>query len=135
MKTKSRSLDLLQRIDAYWRAANYLWGGQIFLADNPLLKRRLALTEIKRILLGHCGTIPGQNFSCVYLNCVINEHDLDMIYVSGPGHGGPGLVATPTLKALTLKFIPTSRRTRRGCSGCSISSPFLTIIMSHPMAA
>ena len=82
----------LQNIDAYWRAANYLAVGQIYLFDNPLLKRPLVLSDIKRMLLGHWGTTPGQNFIYVHLNRVIRKFDLDMIYVSGPGHGGPAMV-------------------------------------------
>ncbi|MEJ2567037.1 MAG: phosphoketolase, partial [Gammaproteobacteria bacterium] len=80
--------ELLHKIDAYWRAANYLSVGQIYLYDNPLLKRPLTLADVKRMLLGHWGTTPGQNFIYVHLNRVIKKYDLDMIYVSGPGHGG-----------------------------------------------
>jgi xylulose-5-phosphate/fructose-6-phosphate phosphoketolase len=87
------SLDLLARIDAYWRAANYLSVGQIYLLDNPLLREPLAPVHVKPRLLGHWGTTPGQNFIYVHLNRIITEHDLDMMYISGPGHGGPALVA------------------------------------------
>jgi xylulose-5-phosphate/fructose-6-phosphate phosphoketolase len=83
----------LRNIDAYWRAANYLAVGQIYLCDNPLLKEPLALTHVKRMLLGHWGTTPGQNFIYTHLNRVIKKYDLDMIYMSGPGHGGPAVVA------------------------------------------
>ena len=79
-------------MDAYWRAANYLSVGQIYLYDNPLLKRPLALADVKHMLLGHWGTTPGQNFIYTHLNRVIKKYDLDMIYVSGPGHGGPAVV-------------------------------------------
>jgi xylulose-5-phosphate/fructose-6-phosphate phosphoketolase len=85
--------DLARKIDAYWRAANYLSVGQIYLCDNPLLKEPLAPTHIKRMLLGHWGTTPGQNFIYTHLNRVINKYDLDMIYMSGPGHGGPAVVS------------------------------------------
>ena len=71
-------------------AANYLSVGQIYLCDNPLLREPLKLSHVKQLLLGHWGTTPGQNFIYVHLNRVIKQHDLDMIYVSGPGHGGPG---------------------------------------------
>src|SRR5580693_1481589 len=81
------SPEMLQKIDAYWRAANYLSVGQIYLCENPLLKRRLALSDVKHMLLGHWGTTPGQNFIYVHLNRVIRKYDLDMIYVSGPGRG------------------------------------------------
>jgi xylulose-5-phosphate/fructose-6-phosphate phosphoketolase len=84
---------LLQRMDAYFRAANYLSAGQIYLCDNPLLKEPLAPAHIKRMLLGHWGTTPGQNFIYTHLNRVINKYDLSMIYISGPGHGGPAVIA------------------------------------------
>jgi xylulose-5-phosphate/fructose-6-phosphate phosphoketolase len=83
----------LRGMDAYWRAANYLSVGQIYLLDNPLLKEPLKREQIKPRLLGRWGTTPGLNFIYVHLNRVIKEHDLSMIYVAGPGHGGPGLVA------------------------------------------
>src|SRR5262252_9538060 len=90
--------DLLARMDAYWRAANYLYVGQIYLLDNPLLREPLAPAHIKPRLLGHWGTTPGQNFIYVHLNRLICEHDLDMIYIAGPGHGGPALVANTYLE-------------------------------------
>src|SRR5437899_2277632 len=90
--------DLLARMDAYWRAANYLSVGQIYLLDNPLLREPLAPAHIKPRLLGHWGTTPGQNFIYVHLNRVITEHDLDVIYIAGPGHGGPALVANTYLE-------------------------------------
>ena len=77
-------------MDAYWRAANYLSVGQIYLYDNPLLRRPLALSDVKPLVVGHWGTTPGQNFIYVHLNRVIKKYDLDMFYVAGPGHGGPG---------------------------------------------
>src|ERR1043166_7095698 len=88
----------LNRIDAYWRAANYLSVGQIYLYDNPLLSEPLRLDHIKPRLLGHWGTTPGLNFIYVHANRLIKEHDLDMIYIAGPGHGGPGLVANTYLE-------------------------------------
>ncbi len=84
---------LLQRMDAYFRAANYLSAAQIYLCDNPLLKEPLAPAHIKRMLLGHWGTTPGQNFIYTHLNRAINKYDLNMIYISGPGHGGPAVIA------------------------------------------
>ncbi len=86
------SPELLHNIDAYWRAASYLSVGQIYLFDNPLLKHPLTLADIEPMLLGHWGTTPGQNFIYAHLNRAINQYDLDMIYVSGPGHGGPAVV-------------------------------------------
>ena len=82
-----------RKIDAYWRAANYLSVGQIYLCDNPLLKEPLALAHVKRMLLGHWGTTPGQNFIYTHLNRIIKKYDANMIYMSGPGHGGPAVVA------------------------------------------
>jgi xylulose-5-phosphate/fructose-6-phosphate phosphoketolase len=83
----------LERLDAYWRAANYLSVGQIYLCDNPLLREPLAPAHIKRMLLGHWGTTPGQNFIYTHLNRAINRYDLNMIYISGPGHGGPAVLS------------------------------------------
>ncbi|MGC1523184.1 MAG: phosphoketolase family protein [Steroidobacteraceae bacterium] len=85
--------ELARKIHAYWRAANYLSVGQIYLCDNPLMKEPLKLEHIKRMLLGHWGTTPGQNFIYTHLNRVIKKYDVDMIYLSGPGHGGPAVVA------------------------------------------
>ena len=77
-------------MNAYWRAANYLSVGQIYLYDNPLLRTPLTMAHVKPLVLGHWGTTPGQNFIYVHLNRVIKEHDLDMIYIAGPGHRRPG---------------------------------------------
>ena len=98
--------EVLHNIDAYWRAANYLSVGQIYLYDNPLLKRPLELSDIKHMLLGHWGTTPGQNFIYAHLNRVINKYDLDMIYVSGPGHGGPAVVANTYLEGTYSEIYP-----------------------------
>jgi xylulose-5-phosphate/fructose-6-phosphate phosphoketolase len=96
----------LTRIDAYWRAANYLSVGQIYLLDNPLLRRPLELAHVKPRLLGHWGTTPGLNFIYVHLNRVIVQHDLDMLYVCGPGHGGPGIVANVYLEGTYSEVYP-----------------------------
>jgi len=93
-------------IDAYWRAANYLSVGQIYLYDNPLLKKPLTLAHIKPRLLGHWGTTPGLNFVYVHLNRVINEYDLNVMYITGPGHGGPGLVANAYLEGTYSEVYP-----------------------------
>jgi len=108
MKTTTTTLTpaLLHGIDAYWRAANYLSVGQIFLRDNPLLKRPLRLSDVKRMLLGHWGTTPGQNFIYAHLNRVIKKFDLDMIYVSGPGHGGPAVVSHTYLEGSYSEIYP-----------------------------
>jgi xylulose-5-phosphate/fructose-6-phosphate phosphoketolase len=90
--TPALDADLARKMDAYWRAANYLSVGQIYLCDNPLLKEPLTLAHVKHMLLGHWGTTPGQNFIYTHLNRIIRKYDLDMIYMSGPGHGGPAVV-------------------------------------------
>ncbi|PPD30948.1 MAG: phosphoketolase [Methylomonas sp.] len=106
MKTATLAPESLQAIDAYWRAANYLSVGQIYLYDNPLLKRPLKLSDIKRMLLGHWGTTPGQNFIYVHLNRIIKQYDLNMIYVSGPGHGGPAVLANTYLEGTYSEIYP-----------------------------
>jgi len=106
MKTHTLSQELLRKMDAYWRAANYLSVGQIYLYDNPLLRRPLALTDVKHMLLGHWGTTPGQNFIYVHLNRVIKKYDLDMIYVAGPGHGGPAVVGNTYLEGTYSEIYP-----------------------------
>ena len=88
--TTPLSPDLLAKMNAYWRAANYLSAGQIYLFDNPLLQAPLSIEHVKPRLLGHWGTTPGLNFIYVHLNRIINQYGLDMICVIGPGHGGPG---------------------------------------------
>src|SRR4051812_5096974 len=106
--------DLLVSMDAYWRAANYLSVGQIYLLDNPLLREPLKPANIKPRLLGHWGTTPGQNFIYVHLNRLIVEHDLDMVYISGPGHGGPALVANTYLEGTYSEVYPTVTRDEAG---------------------
>ena len=101
---KPLNADLLKKIDAYWRAANYLSVGQIYLFDNPLLKRPLKREHIKPRLLGHWGTTPGLNFIYVHLNRLIREQDLNVIYLAGPGHGGPGIVANTYLEGTYSEF-------------------------------
>lgn len=98
--------DDLNSIHAYWRAANYLSVGQIYLRDNPLLRRPLEYTDIKQMILGHWGTTPGQNFIYVHLNRIIKNHDLNMLYISGPGHGGPALVGNTYLEGTFSEYYP-----------------------------
>lgn len=98
MTTKTLTPELLYKMDAYWRAANYLSVGQIYLYDNPLLKRPLSFSDVKPLVVGHWGTTPGQNFIYVHLNRVIKKFDLNMFYIAGPGHGGPALVANTYLE-------------------------------------
>jgi len=95
---KPLSPDLLRKINAYWRAANYLSVGQIYLHDNPMLKKPLKLHHVKPRLLGHFGTTTGLNLIYVHLNRIIKQYDLNIIYITGPGHGGPGLVANTYLE-------------------------------------
>jgi xylulose-5-phosphate/fructose-6-phosphate phosphoketolase len=106
MKTSPLSPELLHKMDAYWRAANYLSVGQIYLYDNPLLRKPLELAHVKPIVVGHWGTTPGQNFIYVHLNRVIRKYDLDMFYIAGPGHGGPALVANTYLEGTYSEIYP-----------------------------
>src|SRR6187402_1182348 len=112
--TDTLSTALLDRMDAYWRAANYLSVGQIYLRDNPLLEEPLRIEHVKPRLLGHWGTTTGLNFLYVHLNRLIAQHDLDMIYIIGPGHGGPGLVAHTYLEGSYTEFYPAIERDRSG---------------------
>ena len=133
MKTDSTTLtpELLRKMDAYWRAANYLSVGQIYLFDNPLLKRPLALTDVKHMLLGHWGTTPGQNFIYVHLNRVIKKYDLDMIYVSGPGHGGPAVVANTYLEGTYSEIYPNISQDEAGLQKLFLQFSFPGGIPSH----
>jgi xylulose-5-phosphate/fructose-6-phosphate phosphoketolase len=106
MKTKTLTPELLRKMNAWWRAANYLSVGQIYLYDNPLLKQPLKLAHIKPRLLGHWGTTPGLNFIYVHLNRIIKEHNLNVINLTGPGHGGPGLVANTWLEGTYSEVYP-----------------------------
>ncbi len=108
------SPDLLRRMHAYWRASNYLAVGQIYLKDNPLLEEPLRREHIKPRLLGHWGTTPGLNFLYVHLNRLIKAHDLNMIFVTGPGHGGPALVAQTYLEGSYTERYPAIERSRNG---------------------
>ncbi|MET3981931.1 xylulose-5-phosphate/fructose-6-phosphate phosphoketolase [Mucilaginibacter sp. UYP25] len=113
-KKEPLSPELLRNIHAYWRAANYLSVGQLYLRDNPLLKEPLKLEHIKNMLLGHWGTTPGQNFIYTHLNRAIKEHDLDMIYISGPGHGGPAVVAGTYLESTYSEVYPMITQDEEG---------------------
>jgi xylulose-5-phosphate/fructose-6-phosphate phosphoketolase len=106
MSDSTLSADELSQIDGYWRAANYVSVGQIYLRDNPLLRRPLALSDVKHTLLGHWGTTPGQNFIYAHLNRVIVRHDLNVIYISGPGHGGPAVVGNTYLEGSYSEIYP-----------------------------
>ncbi len=113
-KASPRGKDLLRRMDAWWRAANYLSVGQIHLYDNPLLKEKLKPEHVKPRLLGHWGTTPGLNFIYVHLNRAIVEHDLDAIYLAGPGHGGPGIVANVYLEGTYTECYPSITQDEEG---------------------
>ena len=108
------SPEMLAKMDAYWRAANYLSVGQIYLKDNPLLERPLTLDDVKPRLLGHWGTTPGLNFLYVHWNRLIRERGLNMIYVIGPGHGGPGIVANTYLEGSYSEIYPYIERIEDG---------------------
>ncbi len=118
-------------MDAYWRAANYLSVGQIYLYDDPLLKRPLALTDVKHMLLGHWGTTPGQNFVYVHLNRVINKYDLVMIYVSGPGHGRPVVVGKTYLEGTYSEGYPHISQDEAGFQNPFLQFSFPGGISSH----
>src|SRR6185295_11069320 len=106
--------EALRLTDAYWRAANYLSVGQIYLMDNPLLRRHLTRADIKPRLLGHWGTTPGLNFIYAHLNRVIRKYDADMIYIIGPGHGGPALVAHAYLEGTYTEVYPNISQDEEG---------------------
>ncbi|HMH21090.1 MAG TPA: phosphoketolase family protein [Puia sp.] len=114
IKASPLSPELLFNMNAYWRAANYLSVGQIYLFDNPLLKKPLTLEHIKPRLLGHWGTTPGLNFIYVHLNRIIKQYDLNVIYVTGPGHGGPGLVANTYLEGTYSEYYPDITQDENG---------------------
>jgi xylulose-5-phosphate/fructose-6-phosphate phosphoketolase len=122
---------LLNRIDRYWRAANYVSVGQLYLYDNPLLKRPLALSDVKPLVVGHWGTTPGQNFIYVHLNRVIAAHDLDMFYIAGPGHGGPALVGNTYLEGSYSEIYPNVTQDEEGMKRLFTQFSFPGGISSH----
>jgi xylulose-5-phosphate/fructose-6-phosphate phosphoketolase len=129
--TETLSPELLGRMDAYWRAANYLSVGQIYLFDNPLLREPLALKHVKPRLLGHWGTTPGLNFIYVHLNRIIKQYDLDAIYIAGPGHGGPGLVANVYLEGTYSEVYPNISQDAEGMKRLFTQFSFPGGIPSH----
>jgi xylulose-5-phosphate/fructose-6-phosphate phosphoketolase len=125
---------LARNIDAYWRAANYLSVGQIYLCDNPLMKEPLALAHVKRMLLGHWGTTPGQNFIYAHLNRIIKKYDVNMIYVSGPGHGGPAVVGNTYLEGTYSEIYANVSRDEAGLKRLFTQFSFPGGIPSHASA-
>ena len=121
----------LQLMDRYWRAANYLSVGQIYLYDNPMLREPLALGDVKPLVVGHWGTTPGQNFIYVHLNRVIKKNDLDMFYIAGPGHGGPALVANTYLEGSYSEIYPDISRDEEGMKKLFTQFSFPGGISSH----
>lgn len=121
----------LKKIDAYWRAANYLSVGQLYLLDNPLLKRKLTLKDIKPKVVGHWGTTPGQNFIYAHLNRVIKKYDLNMIYISGPGHGGQALVSNTYLEGTYSEIYPSITQDEEGLKKLFKQFSFPGGISSH----
>ena len=134
VKQQPPSHDLLRRMDAYWQAANYLSVGQIYLYDNPLLKLPLTLDHVKPRLVGHWGTTPGLNFIYVHLNRIINQYDLEVLYVTGPGHGGPGLVANTYLEGTYSERYPNVSQDEPGMKQLFKQFSFPGGIPSHVAA-
>ncbi len=131
VKTTTLAPELLQKMNAYWRAANYLSVGQIYLYDNPLLQRPLAMADVKPLVVGHWGTTPGQNFIYVHLNRVIKKHGLDMFYIAGPGHGGPALVANTYLEGTYSEIYPDVTQDEEGMKKLFKQFSFPGGISSH----
>ena len=129
--TDPLSQEMLGKMDAYWRAGNYLSVCQIYLYDNPLLKDPLTLEHVKPTLLGHWGTTPGQNFIYTHLNRVIKKYDLNMIYISGPGHGGPALVANTYLEGTYSEVYPNISQDEAGLKKLFTQFSFPGGIPSH----
>src|ERR1700733_14209146 len=127
--------DELRDIDAYWRAANYLSVGQIYLFDNPLLTEPLRIEHIKPRLLGHWGTTPGLNLIYAHCNRAIKKHELDMIFVCGPGHGGPGVVANTWLEGTYSELYPNISRDAQGMQRLFKQFSFPGGIPSHAAPA
>src|SRR6202050_3652987 len=120
-----------RQLDAYWRAANYLSVGQIYLYENPMLREPLTLAHVKPLVVGHWGTTPGQNFIYVHLNRTIKLHDLDMIYIAGPGHGGPALVANTYLEGSYSEIYPDISQDEAGMKRLFKQFSFPGGISSH----
>ncbi|MGA8706268.1 MAG: phosphoketolase family protein, partial [Steroidobacteraceae bacterium] len=131
MKADALAPELLHKMNAYWRAANYLSVGQIYLYDNPLLKEPLKLSHVKPLVVGHWGTTPGQNFIYVHLNRVIKQFDLDMFYIAGPGHGGPAIVGNVYLEGSWSEIYPNVTQDEAGLKKLFTQFSFPGGISSH----
>ena len=114
--------EMLQKMDTYWRAANYLSAGQLYLLDNPLLRKPLTMDHVKKKIVGHWGTVPGQNFVWTHCNRVIKRYDLDMIYISGPGHGGNFQIANTYIDGTYSEIYPNISQDVEVCRRFSNSS-------------
>ncbi|MGB9085709.1 MAG: phosphoketolase, partial [Terriglobales bacterium] len=131
MKTAALTPELLAKMNAYWRAANYVSVGQIYLYENPLLKEPLKLSHVKPLVVGHWGTVPGQNFIYVHLNRVIKKYDLDMFYIAGPGHGGAALVGNVYLEGTWSEVYPNVTQDEAGMKELFKQFSFPGGISSH----
>ncbi len=125
------SEEMLKKMDAYWRASNYLAAAQLYLYDNPMLKEPLTLAHIKPNVVGHWGTVPGQNFIYTHLNRVIKENDLNMLYISGPGHGGNAMVAQTWLEGSYTEVYPDITQDEAGMKKLFKQFSFPGGISSH----
>ena len=121
----------LNKMDAYFRALNYLSVAQLYLLDNPLLKRELLITDIKPNVVGHWGTAPGQNFIYMHLNRVIKKFNLNMIYLSGPGHGGQAMIANNYLEGVYTRFYPEITEDEEGLKKLCKQFSFPGGVSSH----
>jgi xylulose-5-phosphate/fructose-6-phosphate phosphoketolase len=129
--TDTLTPDLLYKMDAYWRAANYLSVGQIYLYDNPMLREPLTMAHVKPLVVGHWGTVPGQNFIYVHLNRVIKKYDLNMFYIAGPGHGGAALVGNVYLEGTWSEVYPDITQDEAGMKKLFKQFSFPGGISSH----
>lgn len=123
--------EMLEKMNAYWRAANYLSACQLYLLDNPLLKKTLAMDQIKKKIVGHWGTVPGQNFVYVHCNRAIKRYDLDMILLSGPGHGGNFLIANTYLEGTYSEVYPNISQDEEGMKKMFKQFSFPCGVSSH----
>ena len=114
MTTDYNSKAYLDKVDAWWRAANYISAAQMYLKDNPLLKREVVANDLKAHPIGHWGTVPGQNFIYAHLNRAINKYDLDMFYIEGPGHGGQVMVSNSYLDGSYTELNPNIPQNEEG---------------------